>query len=88
MPFTGIVEEIGTIVSLDMCAATALSWAGPSTTPEASQVGAQGCVVVVRCATVLEGAALGCSIAVNGVCLTATSLEPAGTFTVGLAPET
>ncbi len=37
--------------------------------------------------TVLNGAALGDSIAVNGVCLTVTSLDD-DAFTVGLAPET
>ncbi|MEQ8936173.1 MAG: riboflavin synthase, partial [Amphiplicatus sp.] len=37
--------------------------------------------------TVLEGAALGDSISVNGVCLTVTAFD-AASFTVGLAPET
>ena len=37
--------------------------------------------------TVLEGAILGDSIAVNGVCLTVTGIDGDG-FTVGLAPET
>lgn len=41
----------------------------------------------VSAATVLEGAALGDSIAVNGVCLTVTTFD-AASFTVGLAPET
>ena len=43
--------------------------------------------LVIRAETVLEGAALGDSIAVQGVCLTVTELEGA-TFRVGLAPET
>jgi hypothetical protein len=37
--------------------------------------------------TVLQEAYIGCSIAVNGVCLTATSLN-GNKFTVGLASET
>lgn len=36
---------------------------------------------------VLDGAYLGCSIAVNGVCLTVTAFN-SSSFTVGLAPET
>jgi riboflavin synthase len=47
----------------------------------------EGWVLVVSCAVCLEGATLGCSIAVNGTCLTATALT-ASTFTVGCAPET
>jgi len=42
------------------------------------QVGAQ---------TVLDGAYLGCSIAVNGVCLTVTEFD-GDSFTAGLSPET
>jgi len=41
----------------------------------------------VKANAVLEGAALGDSIAINGVCLTVTDLADAS-FTVGLAPET
>ncbi|MEE9334695.1 MAG: riboflavin synthase [Granulosicoccaceae bacterium] len=40
----------------------------------------------VACAVVTEDTQLGDSIAVNGVCLTVTSLD--GGFTAGLAPET
>ncbi len=43
--------------------------------------------ICVAAKTVLDGAALGDSIAVNGVCLTVTAFDGA-TFTVGLAPET
>lgn len=41
----------------------------------------------VRCTRVLEGAATGASIAVNGVCLTAVEFT-ADSFAVDLAPET
>src|ERR1035437_6028839 len=40
----------------------------------------------IRCSTVLSDAALGASIAVNGVCLTVTGLRPDG-FSADLAPE-
>ncbi len=46
-----------------------------------------GYQLAIAAKTVLEGAALGDSIAVNGVCLTVTAFDDAG-FTVGLAPET
>lgn len=51
---------------------------------EADTAGAR---LTVRCATVLEDMALGGSIAVNGVCLTATAIT-ADSFTADLAPET
>ncbi len=52
-------------------------------------VGARGEHFDIRIAatTVLDGVALGDSIAVNGVCLTVTAFDDAA-FTVGLAPET
>jgi len=43
--------------------------------------------LTINAHTVLDGVALGDSIAINGVCLTVTQFEP-GRFTVGLAPET
>ena len=43
--------------------------------------------LTVAAREVLEGVALGDSIAINGVCLTVTAFD-AETFTVGLAPET
>ncbi|KAI1428360.1 riboflavin synthase-like protein [Xylaria sp. FL1777] len=77
--FTGLVEEIGTVVELDShdeTGGTSLTIALPATSK------------------LLEDAALGDSIAINGVCLTATALSGAGTgaaqpsFKVGIAPET
>jgi len=56
--FTGIVEEVGTLVVREDHADSA--------------------VLRIRAARVLEDAALGDSIAVNGVCLTVTGLEPDG----------
>ncbi len=65
--FTGIIEEVGVVESL-----------------EAREAGAR---LRVRCSTVLADAVEGCSIAVNGVCLTAVGLLPAS-FAADLAPET
>ena len=60
--FTGIIEELGTVIA----AGTRLS---------------------VGCSTVLSDAAVGASIAVNGVCLTVAGLRP-DSFSADLAPET
>jgi len=60
--FTGIIEELGSVIS----AGTRLS---------------------IRCSTVLSDAVMGASIAVNGVCLTASELRP-DSFAADLAPET
>jgi len=60
--FTGIVEELGTVVTA-------------------------GSRLQIACEKVLEDASIGCSIAVNGVCLTAVRLEGKA-FWMDLAPET
>lgn len=75
--FTGIVEEMGTVKALDHRDDMIL-WDG--------SVG-EGTELTVKAKAVLDGAYLGCSICVSGVCLTATELTNA-TFKVGLAPET
>jgi riboflavin synthase len=46
-----------------------------------------GSRLVIECRKVLEDAAEGASVAVNGVCLTALDLQP-GSFSADLAPET
>lgn len=46
-----------------------------------------GWTLTIQANTVLQGTALGHSIAVNGACLTVTGLTDC-TFTVGLSPET
>jgi riboflavin synthase len=61
--FTGIVEEVGTVVS------------------------ARGGKLTVAANTVLDGLKLGDSVAVNGVCLTATVISN-GSFSVDVMPET
>jgi riboflavin synthase len=75
--FTGIVEEMGTVVALEEKDDMIL-WDGTK---------GSGTTLQVRANTVLDGAYIGCSICVSGVCLTATALSDQ-TFTVGLAPET
>jgi riboflavin synthase len=54
--FTGIVEEVGTLV--------------------VREDGADSAVLRIRARTAIDGVALGDSIAVNGVCLTVTGVEP------------
>ena len=77
--FTGIVEEMGTVVSLEERDDMTL-WDGSK---------GHGTELVVQGTTCMEGAYLGCSICVSGVCLTATELDfDANQFKVGLAPET
>ena len=75
--FTGIVEEIGLVRSLTQSDDVAL-WNGERGT---------GWILVIEGAVVLDGAYDGCSIAVNGTCLTVTSFDNSS-FTVGCAPET
>jgi len=77
MMFTGIVEEMGTVVSLEERDDMPM-WDGTK---------GKGTELTVSAKIALEDAYLGCSISVNGVCLTATSLDES-TFKVGLAPET
>ena len=77
--FTGIVEEMGTVVSLEQRDDMTL-WDGSN---------GSGRELTVQGNVVLEGAYLGCSICVSGVCLTATKLDTTKKqFKVGLAPET
>jgi riboflavin synthase len=54
---------------------------------ELGTVTAAGSRLTVRCETVLSDIALGASIAVNGVCLTALDITP-DSFSADLAPET
>jgi riboflavin synthase len=56
-------------------------------TVDAFESHAAGGRLTVRCTTVLADSQEGASIAVNGVCLTATGLRP-GSFSADLAPET
>ena len=51
------------------------------------QKGSRSCVLTIGCTKVLEGTKIGDSIAVNGVCLTVTSLA-GNAFTADVMPET
>ena len=75
--FTGIVEELGTVISMAQVGDMKL-WDG--------SVG-QGYQLVVACQVCLDGCYLGASIAVNGTCLTATAFDDK-TVSFGVAPET
>mmetsp|Transcript_6836 Transcript_6836/g.14642 ORF Transcript_6836/g.14642 Transcript_6836/m.14642 type:complete len:246 (-) Transcript_6836:156-893(-) len=77
MVFTGIIEEMGTVASIKKSQKLTM-WDG--------SVG-EGFVFVVECTVALEGAYIGCSIAVNGVCLTATEITGTS-FSANCAPET
>ena len=75
--FSGIVEEMGEVVSLESNEAMEL-WDG--------SVG-EGTELVIKAGVALDGAYEGASICVNGVCTTVVTYDSA-TFKVGLAPET
>ena len=81
--FTGIVEEVGTVVSLDLAPGGAGAEAGAG--------GAAGedrdARLVLRGPLVTSDARHGDSIAVSGVCLTVTDLPGDGTFAVDVMPE-
>ena len=77
--FTGIVEEMGTVINLEERTDMTL-WDGST---------GSGTELTVKGEIVMDGAYLGCSICVSGVCLTATELDSTNNiFKVGLAPET
>ncbi|GAA2723617.1 riboflavin synthase [Cellulomonas aerilata] len=72
--FTGIVEEVGTVVSV----------APGSTEGTATEADVR---LTVRGPLVTSDAALGDSISVSGVCLTVADLPGNGTFTADVMPE-
>ncbi|BAE56946.1 hypothetical protein F9C07_9790 [Aspergillus flavus] len=72
--FTGLVETIGTVSSLEPLDTSASGGGGTSLT-------------ITNCEEILTDAHLGDSIAVNGTCLTVTAFDKTW-FKVGVAPET
>lgn len=74
--FSGIIEEIGTIERLDK--KELQLWDGSS---------AEGVELMVKTMICKQDAYIGCSISVNGACLTATSIHD-NLITFGIAPET
>ena len=80
--FSGIVEEIGECASFVQCVSVQM-WDG------SVSEGAELTVRLREGSSVLCDSYIGCSIAVNGVCLTATKIDQQRReFTAGLAPET
>lgn len=75
--FTGIIEEIGTVVSMSSVPDLVL-WDGT--------VGA-GQVLEIECTLALTDAYVGCSVAMNGTCLTVTSISE-NSLSFGCSPET
>ncbi|WP_298457695.1 riboflavin synthase [uncultured Cellulomonas sp.] len=87
--FTGIVEEVGTVVSVAPGAPTGTAGTeGTGGTGGTAAAGGQGDVrLTVRGPLVTSDAALGDSISVSGVCLTVAELPGDGTFTADVMPE-
>jgi riboflavin synthase len=79
--FTGLVEHVGTIESLELCDVGARP---DSSGTRPDQIGA---TIRVLAGPLLEGLAKSGSIAVNGCCLTAVDISD-GTFTADLSGET
>ena len=75
--FSGIVEEMGSVKRLEKVDRLR-QWDGSE---------GEGWELEIDASIALEQASLGCSIAVNGVCLTVTEFDESS-FSVGLAPET
>ncbi|PLB46897.1 alpha subunit of riboflavin synthase [Aspergillus steynii IBT 23096] len=74
--FTGLVETIGTVSSLEPLDTSSAGGGGTSLT-------------ISNCAEILTDVHLGDSISVNGTCLTVTAFDTDKTwFKVGVAPET
>ena len=66
--FTGLVEEVGTVVSV--------------------RRSGQSVSLAVRASSFARELAVGDSVCVSGVCLTATAVRGDGTFTADVTPET
>lgn len=75
--FTGIVEEIGCVISMAKSSKLTL-WDGSE---------GEGFVLVVECVICLDGCYIGASVSVNGTCLTVTQFDTKQ-VTFGVAPET
>ncbi|HEY0216191.1 MAG TPA: riboflavin synthase [Cellulomonas sp.] len=97
--FTGIVEEVGAVVALDLASTGTHAGdggAGPGPGAATGRVAAGSATaggvrtdarLTVRGPLVVSDAGLGDSIAVAGVCLTVAELPGDGTFVVDVMPE-
>ena len=80
--FSGIVEEMGVCASFETDENMAM-WDG------SIAEGKELTIKLKNDSVILNDSYIGCSIAVNGVCLTATKIsKETGCFSAGLAPET
>ncbi|MEE8603439.1 riboflavin synthase [Euzebya tangerina] len=70
--FTGLIEEVGVVRALEVN----------------KTAGSGSAVLTIGCEIVTDDAAIGDSIAVNGVCLTVTELLPDGGFACDMMGET
>lgn len=75
--FSGIIEEIGTVLSAEF-KDNILLWN--------NELG-NGFIICIEANIVLKDCYIGCSIAVNGTCLTVIEFNDKS-FTVNCAPET
>ncbi|HEY0186257.1 MAG TPA: riboflavin synthase [Cellulomonas sp.] len=82
--FTGIVEEVGAVVAIDLATSAPTEHEGPGGPDGPGRTDAR---LTVRGPLVVSDAALGDSIAVAGVCLTVAGLPGDGTFVVDVMPE-
>jgi riboflavin synthase len=79
--FTGLVEHVGTIESVELCDVGALP---DSSVARPDQIGAR---IRVHAGPLIDGLAKSGSIAVNGCCLTAVNID-GNTFAADLSGET
>ncbi|MGP1587565.1 MAG: riboflavin synthase [Treponemataceae bacterium] len=89
--FTGIIEEVGIVQSLNVTGgfSSDTSNSGESLvkkTNSESLSASSGCSILIQAKTVIEGTKIGDSIAVNGVCLTVTSIRE-NSFTADIMAE-
>jgi riboflavin synthase len=82
--FTGIIEEVGTVVSITSGAAATTDGGGTSGSTTGTEADVR---LTVRGPLVTSDAGLGDSISVSGVCLTVAELPGDGTFTADVMPE-
>lgn len=86
--FTGIVEEVGTVVRIDWPGTPGSGLVETAAAHVDTDVEGTDARLTVRGSTVTSDARLGDSISVSGVCLTVAELPGDGTFVADVMPET